>query len=87
MSTKIKAILITIAIILLAGSLGFFAYSVYSWGKVTGEKSCAEQKVQVVEKVVTIVKQVNKQEQQILLRPNDNWNAIYKRICAGEKDC
>lgn len=83
MSTTLKIFLYSLFI----GILLIAFYLAYAYGEQTGNKNCVEEKVKVVEKVVEVVKEVTKEEQKILLRPNDNWNTIYKRICAGEKNC
>lgn len=83
MTTTLKVFLCS----LLIGILFVALYLAYAYGEQTGNKNCAEEKVKVVEKVVEVVKEVTKEEQKILLRPNDNWNTIYKRMCAGEKNC
>lgn len=62
-------------------------YLCYCLGHKEGEKNCEEQKVEVITKIVEVEKEVSRKEQEILLRPNDNWNKIYERICNGEKDC
>ena len=83
MATTLKIFLYSLFIGILLRAF----YLAYAYGEQTGNKNCAEDKVKVVEKVVEVVKEVTKEEQKILLRPNDNWNTIYKRICAGEKNC
>ena len=76
-----KKYLIILVFLVLIMALCFFL------GKQKGETDCEKEKVQIVTKVVEVEKEVNRKEQEVLLRPNDNWIKIYERICNGEKDC